>query len=895
MNLNEFFINEDPSRLSIGDPVTITGRVQFNGETGDVKGFNQDGSFVIVDLYNHGPRSFHISDVGYNDYAGSDQEYDDNNWPDDRAMAENITASSPVVYHGNQGGIHGELKTPMWWTASKKDAIQFATQGNADGWVYSARLSCKNPYIIKSTDETNTVLSKYKQLLKQGYDSIYDSSVGDWIPFYAKDIHVIGEPEYYEGQQDVAEGNTSPQWTRQLARQFTGQQAPNINTKTQKNTSPQWTKKLAGQFAGKKDTDVAEGGGNPDIQPGTKTQYGTVVRVNGNTVTVRASNGDLTNVNIHDIQQGVAEGYPKHQDLSGISTDKLKAYLDKQSKQQVSGEGNQVKRVRAELQRRQQGVAEGSNDTIYPNAEVIKSKNGKPVGEIYQDGNSWGCFHYRADRGYDFIDSREEAIEALKDLHQETGRSRPDYTVKGVAEDIVDKLVDKMSSAAEKFSKTKVARKSDDLMNRFVDKLSDVANGSKSTKPKQTKGNPPKQGVAEDALDEISQDTARSYVQKARASQKDLINQTYRKGADTDKLNKKIQNRQRGMNRAHTDKRYYKDELGLEEGWKEGVGYTVLAGLLSLGAINKVSDVVNAAVTGEPTKVLSNWNHKINNVNAIKTTTGQGIESIKSLPSAGDKKFEMTLNDGRKVRFTTTDLERAKKIAAARQASEPVEVKEQGLAESKDACHVCGQTPCNCTHLAEGWGADDVTRYDNGYTVWTRTQTARAGEPRYWLYRTPAGVASDAAAADAVKSQQPVGKFVDLKSALAAMKSTVAEGRVKELVVDLKDSAMSNEDFKKKYGKTREEIRAAFKQSQSKRNQQPVDEVSQKTVKDYMAPAVKGALAGEKSNQRQAGLARAVARLSGTDRPIMDPAKQYFKESRAAKRALIQQIISKKP
>ena len=88
----------------------------------------------------------------------------------------------------------------------------------------------------------------------------------------------------------------------------------------------------------------------------------------------------------------------------------------------------------------QQDVAEGSNDTIYPNAEVIKSKNGKPVGEIYQDGNSWGAFHYKADRGYDFIDSREEAIEALKDLHQETGRSRPDYTIKGVAEEQLDEL-----------------------------------------------------------------------------------------------------------------------------------------------------------------------------------------------------------------------------------------------------------------------------------------------------------------------------------------------------------------------------------------------------------------------------------------------------------------------
>ena len=83
----------------------------------------------------------------------------------------------------------------------------------------------------------------------------------------------------------------------------------------------------------------------------------------------------------------------------------------------------------------EQGVAEGSNDTIFPNAEVIKSRNGRPVGEIYQDENGWGFFHYRMDSGNDFIDSREDAIEGLRDLHQETVRSRPDYTIKGVAEE----------------------------------------------------------------------------------------------------------------------------------------------------------------------------------------------------------------------------------------------------------------------------------------------------------------------------------------------------------------------------------------------------------------------------------------------------------------------------
>jgi hypothetical protein len=63
---------------------------------------------------------------------------------------------------------------------------------------------------------------------------------------------------------------------------------------------------------------------------------------------------------IRDFRTSIVENYPQHQDLSGIATEKLKAYLDKQEKQSVPGEGSQVKRVQAELQRRSQGVAEGS-------------------------------------------------------------------------------------------------------------------------------------------------------------------------------------------------------------------------------------------------------------------------------------------------------------------------------------------------------------------------------------------------------------------------------------------------------------------------------------------------------------------------------------------------------
>jgi hypothetical protein len=67
-------------------------------------------------------------------------------------------------------------------------------------------------------------------------------------------------------------------------------------------------------------------------------------------------------------------------------------------------------------------------------------------------------------------------------------------------------------------------------------------------------------GEGVEQVDEISQDTARSYSQKANASKKDLVNQTWKKGADTDKLNAKIKNRQTGLDRAQSDKRYYKDE-----------------------------------------------------------------------------------------------------------------------------------------------------------------------------------------------------------------------------------------------------------------------------------------------------------------------------------------------
>lgn len=113
-----------------------------------------------------------------------------------KANEDASVTESVVAYHGNQGGIDiNDLKTPMWWCEFKETAEEYAGD---DGFILTATLTCKNPYVIKDgIDETNTVLQHWRKLAEQGYDSIYDDSVGDWIPFYAKDIHVTDE--FYTG------------------------------------------------------------------------------------------------------------------------------------------------------------------------------------------------------------------------------------------------------------------------------------------------------------------------------------------------------------------------------------------------------------------------------------------------------------------------------------------------------------------------------------------------------------------------------------------------------------------------------------------------------------------------------------------------------------------------
>ena len=195
--------SDDPDEEPEQDPY---GRVQVVDPeyAGEVSIHNIDRNPIVIDANGH------ILDGNHRAWAAAELLGRDTirAWVPVEQIAEN-SSTQPIagitVYHGNQGGIHQELITPMWWTQDKDTAVYYATQGGADGWVYQATLDCKNPYIITARDEPNDMLQKYNSLVQQGYDSIYDPRRGNWIPFYAQDIRLTGK-EYCDGdEQELTE------------------------------------------------------------------------------------------------------------------------------------------------------------------------------------------------------------------------------------------------------------------------------------------------------------------------------------------------------------------------------------------------------------------------------------------------------------------------------------------------------------------------------------------------------------------------------------------------------------------------------------------------------------------------------------------------------------------
>ena len=78
---------DESQQLHQGDPIVVTAPNEFEGATGEIYDFAPSGTFVIVDLYNHGKHSMHLSDIEYNEYADQEQDEEDD-WYDDEELNE---------------------------------------------------------------------------------------------------------------------------------------------------------------------------------------------------------------------------------------------------------------------------------------------------------------------------------------------------------------------------------------------------------------------------------------------------------------------------------------------------------------------------------------------------------------------------------------------------------------------------------------------------------------------------------------------------------------------------------------------------------------------------------------------------------------------------------------
>jgi hypothetical protein len=146
-------------------------------------------------------------------------------------------------------------------------------------------------------------------------------------------------------------------------------------------------------------------------------------------------------------EHGLAENYPKHQDLSGISTDKLKAYVAKYTSHPMSGEGAQVRRVRAELERRMKGVTEGSGKNVVKSVKVGNFRH-----DLVNTGMGWQVRIYNGDELYDTGLSKNSEEKGLAALDDSVAYTKKQLNIKeqGVAEAGSNAMADTASRLANK-------------------------------------------------------------------------------------------------------------------------------------------------------------------------------------------------------------------------------------------------------------------------------------------------------------------------------------------------------------------------------------------------------------------------------------------------------------
>ena len=225
---------DEDQRLHQGDPVIVTAPNEFEGKTGEIYDFAPSGTFVIVDLYNHGKHSMHLSDVEYNQYA-DDQEQDD--WYDEE-VAEGYQdfnkvepyavclAGKPVKkfdYYEEARRFHDNWKKKLYNQGDKEkaDKITLMPLNLDEGTVDNVE--------VTSDDQTETYRYKGWQFIETANDYysgeawlVDPDGNEEWFGYQTDDNR--GIRKYYNDQDQLAfslsardEGQSTEKWLKAQA------------------------------------------------------------------------------------------------------------------------------------------------------------------------------------------------------------------------------------------------------------------------------------------------------------------------------------------------------------------------------------------------------------------------------------------------------------------------------------------------------------------------------------------------------------------------------------------------------------------------------------------------------------------------------------------------------
>jgi ribosome modulation factor len=228
------------NKLSAGDPVVVTGPNEFEGKTGEIYDFSPSGTFVIVDLYNHGKHSMHLSDIAYNEYADREQD-DEDDWYDDEedtleesdnpklaAIIKNIQARIPKEAVKRPEIMQRIAQMVQQADPSVQDAVATAQQLVQQYGQVPAPIQTDTSGLRKlKPGETHQGINAYNQALGQA--PIYKANEG-WQDFNKVEPYAVclaGKPvkkfDYYEQARRFHDN-----WKQKLYREGNKEKADKI-------------------------------------------------------------------------------------------------------------------------------------------------------------------------------------------------------------------------------------------------------------------------------------------------------------------------------------------------------------------------------------------------------------------------------------------------------------------------------------------------------------------------------------------------------------------------------------------------------------------------------------------------------------------------------------------